>query len=64
MAINTSIQDTFKRNFIQVADAILRMAAKVRGKKPLVDQLLQLLEKDPMDDDNTEGNLSLNITVS
>jgi hypothetical protein len=40
------------------------MAAKVRGKKPLVDQLLQLLEKDPMDDDNTEGNLSLNITVS
>jgi hypothetical protein len=40
------------------------MAAKLRGKKPPVDQLLQLLEKDPMDDDNTEGNLSLNITVS
>ena len=38
------------------------MAVKVRGRKPIVDKLLKLLENDidPLDDmetDNTEGKL-------
>ena len=62
MAVHTSIEETFKQNFLQVSDAILGMAVKVRGRKPIVDKLLKLLENDidPLDDmetDNTEGKL-------
>ena len=61
LAVHTSTEETFKQNFLQVSDAILGMAAKVRGRKPIVDKLLKLLDNDdPLDDmetDNTEGKL-------
>ena len=44
-----------------MSQAILCIAAKLRGRKPLVDGLLKLLKKDPLDDmetESTEGNLS------
>ena len=61
MGVTTSVEGMFKQNFAQVSQAILCIAAKLRGRKPLVDGLLKLLEKDPLDDmetESTEGNLS------
>ena len=61
LGVTTSVAGMFQQNFAQVSQAILCIAAKLRGRKPLVDGLLKLLEKDPLDDmetESTEGNLS------